>query len=81
VTEFERAFNRRPDHWGALSYDAAMLIGRAAQAVGANRRAVRDWIASVGRSQPAYAGATGEIRFDDTRNPVDKVALVTTVSR
>jgi len=81
VTEFERAFNRKPDHWGALSYDAAMLIGRAAQAVGANRRAVRDWIASVGRSQPAYAGATGEIRFDDTRNPVDKVALVTTVSR
>jgi hypothetical protein len=28
VTEFERAFNRKPDHWGALSYDAAMLIGR-----------------------------------------------------
>jgi hypothetical protein len=35
----------------------------------------------VGRGQPAYSGATGEIRFDDTRNPVDKVALVTTVSR
>jgi branched-chain amino acid transport system substrate-binding protein len=81
VTDFERTFNRKPDHWGALSYDAAMLIGRAVQAVGPNRRAVRDWIASVGRGQPAYAGATGEIRFDDTRNPVDKVALVTTVSR
>ena len=81
VTEFERVFNRKPDHWGALSYDAAMLIGRATQAVGPNRRAVRDWIASVGRGQPAYAGATGEIRFDETRNPIDKAALVTTVSR
>jgi branched-chain amino acid transport system substrate-binding protein len=81
VAEFQRTFNRKPDHWGALSYDAAMLIGRAAHAAGPNRRAVRDWIASVGRGQPAYDGATGEIRFDDTRNPVDKVALVTTVSR
>ena len=81
VMEFERTFNRKPDHWAALSYDAAMLIGRAVHAVGPNRRAVRDWIASVGRGQPVYAGATGEIRFDDTRDPVDKIALVTTVSR
>jgi ABC-type branched-subunit amino acid transport system substrate-binding protein len=58
-----------------------MLIGRAEQAVGPNRAKIREWIASVGRSQPAYLGATGEIRFDDTRNPVDKPALVATVAR
>jgi branched-chain amino acid transport system substrate-binding protein len=81
VTEFERRFDRKPDHWGALSYDAAMLIGRAEQAVGPDRAKIRDWIAAVGRSQPAYIGATGEIRFDDSRNPVDKPAIVATVAR
>jgi branched-chain amino acid transport system substrate-binding protein len=81
VLEFQLAFNRKPDHWGALSYDAAMLIGHAVQEVGTDRRKVRDWIASVGRGIPPYAGATGEIRFDQTRNPVDKAALVATVGR
>jgi branched-chain amino acid transport system substrate-binding protein len=81
VLEFQLAFNRKPDHWGALSYDAAMLIGHAVQEVGTNRRAIRDWIASVGRDRPAFAGATGDIRFDDTRNPADKAALVATVGR
>lgn len=81
VLQFQLRFNRKPDHWAALSYDAAMLIGRAAQASGPDRRKIRDWIASVGRGQPAYSGATGEIRFDETRNPVDKTALVTTVTK
>jgi hypothetical protein len=58
-----------------------MLIGRATHAVGPERAKIRDWIASVGRTQPAYIGATGEIRFDGTRNPVDKPALVATVAR
>ncbi len=81
VAEFQKRFGRKPDQWGALSYDAAMLIGRAAQAVGPDRARIRDWIASVGRGQPSYSGATGDIRFDDTRNPVDKPALVATVVR
>jgi branched-chain amino acid transport system substrate-binding protein len=81
VLEFQLVFNRKPDHWGALSYDAAMLIGHAAQQAGTDRKKIRDWIASVGRGPPAYDGATGEIRFDDTRNPVDKTALVATVKR
>lgn len=81
VAEFQKQFGRKPDHWGALSYDAAMLIGRAVQAVGPDRARIREWIASVGRSQPPYSGASGIIRFDDTRNPVDKPALVATVAR
>jgi branched-chain amino acid transport system substrate-binding protein len=81
ANEFLRRFGRKPDHWSALSYDAAMLIGRAEQAVGPDRAKIRDWIAAVGRSQPAYIGATGEIRFDDQRNPIDKPALVATVTR
>lgn len=81
VLEFQLQFSRKPDHWAALGYDAAMLIGHAAQESGPDRRKIRDWIASVGRDRPAYAGAAGEIRFDDRRNPIDKMALVTTVTR
>ncbi|HXT15586.1 MAG TPA: ABC transporter substrate-binding protein [Gemmatimonadaceae bacterium] len=80
VSAFEKSYREKPDHWAALSYDAAMLIGRAAQARGADRRAIRDWIASVGNGQPAYAGASGEIRFDAGRNPIEKTALVATVT-
>jgi branched-chain amino acid transport system substrate-binding protein len=80
VSAFQAKYNQKPDHWAALSYDAAMLIGRAAQAKGTDRAAIRDWIASVGRDAPSYEGATGEIRFDAARNPVEKASLVATVA-
>ncbi|HEY0994814.1 MAG TPA: ABC transporter substrate-binding protein, partial [Gemmatimonadaceae bacterium] len=73
---FQQRMQRAPDHWSALAYDAAMLIGRAAQAEGANRRAIRDWVADVGRGRPAYTGVTGRIAFDDEGDPVDKQLLV-----
>ncbi|MEO8625010.1 MAG: ABC transporter substrate-binding protein [bacterium] len=60
------------DRWGALGYDAAMLIGLAEQSEGSDRRKIRDWIATVGRSRPAYSGATGVIGFDASRNPITK---------
>jgi branched-chain amino acid transport system substrate-binding protein len=75
--DFERAVGARPDQWGALSYDAAMLIGRAVHAEGANRRRVRDWVASVGRERPAYAGVTGTIRFDEHGDPIKRVPVRT----
>jgi branched-chain amino acid transport system substrate-binding protein len=81
IAAYQQKYSSPPDHWAALSYDAAMLIGRAAQAVGADRSAIRDRIAAVGNGQPAYAGATGEIRFDRDRSPIDKIANVAAVSR
>lgn len=80
VLAFRTKYNQEPDHWAALSYDAAMLIGRAAQAKGADRTAIRDWIASVGHEEPAYQGVTGEIRFDAARNPIDKASHVAVVA-
>lgn len=74
--EYRRRYGSAPNHQAALSYDAAMLIGRAAQAAGADRRAVRDWIAAVGRSTPAYAGVTGEIRFDENGDALGKAVLI-----
>lgn len=82
---FAETFQRREhavaDHWGALSYDAAMLIGTAILAEGTNRRKVRDWVASVGRSRPRYNGATGPISFDKEGDPVNKMVLIQEVGR
>jgi branched-chain amino acid transport system substrate-binding protein len=76
VAEYTRRFGQAPPPQAALSYDATMLIGRAALAVGADRRRVRDWIASVGSSTPAMRGITGDIRFDEHGDAVGKQVLI-----
>jgi branched-chain amino acid transport system substrate-binding protein len=76
VAEYRRRFAGPPDHQSALSYDAAMLIGRATHAVGGDRRKIRDWVAEVGRGAPAQAGVTGVIRFDEHGDAINKVVLV-----
>jgi len=81
AASFERRFGAAPDHWAALSYDAAMLIGLAVHAVGPDRHRVRDWIAAVGQGQPVFQGATGTIRFDGSRNPVSKAAGIAVVGQ
>ena len=81
VGDYRRRFGGLPDHQSALSYDAAMLIGRATHAVGADRRKVRDWLASVGRGAPAHAGVTGVIRFDEHGDAINKMVLVGRAAR
>ena len=76
VVAFRQRTGREADRWGALGYDAAMLIGLASQSQGGDRRKIRDWIAEVGRSRPAYAGVTGSIKFDEHRDPVNKQVRV-----
>ena len=76
---YQSRFNERATHRAALSYDAAMLIGRAALEVGPDRGKVRDWLARVGRELPAHAGASGSIGFDATRGAVNMPVVVGTV--
>jgi len=73
---YAKRFNEVPNHRAALSYDAAMLIGRAALAAGPDRRRVRDWLARVGREEPSYMGATGMIRFDEFGGAAGKRVLI-----
>ncbi|GJG86644.1 branched-chain amino acid ABC transporter substrate-binding protein [Gemmatimonadetes bacterium T265] len=72
VAEYAALYGRLPGHQAALAYDAALLIGRAARAVGADRRAVRDYLAGVGSARPAFVGATGTIAFDARNDVVNK---------
>jgi branched-chain amino acid transport system substrate-binding protein len=81
VAAYRQQFGRPPDHRGALSYDAAMLIGRAAMAVGGDRRRIRDWIADVGRDGAAYDGVTGRVRFDEWGDAAGKPVLLGEIGR
>jgi branched-chain amino acid transport system substrate-binding protein len=81
VSAFTNKSGHAPDHWGALGYDAALMIGRAVHETGADRKAIRDWFASIGRTRPAFAGAMGPITFDANRDPVGKPVLIEKVGR
>jgi len=65
VAAYARAFKgERPDHRGAGAYDILRLLAQAIGAVGADRDAIRDYIAQVGTTRPAFEGVTGTIAFD-----------------
>jgi len=76
ATAYQQRFNELPGHRAALAYDAAMLIGRAAMAVGPDRARIRGWLADVGRGTPSYMGATGQIRFDEFGGAIGKQVFV-----
>jgi len=63
--EYRERFGVNPDHKAALTYDAVMLIGRAAIEAGPDRARIREWIAARGNGSLAFEGVTGQIRFDD----------------
>jgi branched-chain amino acid transport system substrate-binding protein len=81
VSAFTKKYGVPPEQRSALAYDATMLIGHAALEVGANRQRVRDFLASVGSSRQAVAGATGRIAFDDQQDVVDKPVVIATVGQ
>lgn len=70
--KFRAAYGREADSFAALGYDATLLLANAVEEAGADRRAIQRHLASVGRGAPAFAGATGAIRFDEHGDPVEK---------
>jgi branched-chain amino acid transport system substrate-binding protein len=77
VAQYERVHDgARPDHRGAGAYDIVQLLARAIEEVGADRLAVRDYLASVGRERPAFDGVTGRIAFDSAGDVPDKPVLI-----
>ena len=77
----QRFSNSLPDQRAALSYDAAMVIGDAVLAVGADRALVRDYIAGIGSARPSHQGATGPIAFDERNDVVGKPVVISAVGR
>jgi branched-chain amino acid transport system substrate-binding protein len=67
--------NKLPEQQAALAYDAAMVIGRAALAVGPDRERVRGWVANLTGGR-AHDGVTGPIRFNARGDVVGKPVFV-----
>lgn len=81
ATLFRARYGVSPDHWAALGYDAAMLIGRAVHDSGPRRAGIRDWLGTIGKARPPHPGVTGSIAFDENRDPMNKKLLVAQVLR
>lgn len=61
---FRATQGERPNDVAGLTYDVMQLLAQAIQAVGPDRQAIRDYLASVGPRRPAYEGVSGRIAFD-----------------
>jgi len=69
VAAFRRKFNVDPEAHAALAYDATKLIARALSEVGADRKAVRDYLRAL-TEETAVDGVTGLAFFEETGDPV-----------
>lgn len=65
-----------PNQTAAGTYDAIHLLARLIAEVGTDRRAIRDALAQVGRSRPAYDGVGGRISFDSLGDVPDKPVVI-----
>lgn len=81
VEAYRRRWGESPDHRGAMTYDAFYLLMRAIEEVGPDRRAIRDYLAEVGRRRPPFVGVSGTIRFDENGDVVGKEVLIGIVRR
>ncbi len=79
VANYAAQYGAPPTHQAALAYDGALLLGRAARAVGGGRRAIQEYLAATGSSRPAFDGITGEIAFDARHNVVRKAVTLARV--
>ena len=61
---------RQPDASQALQYDAYLLLAAAVRDVGPDRRAIRTWLESLGRTRQPWMGVTGPIAFTRPRSEI-----------
>jgi branched-chain amino acid transport system substrate-binding protein len=78
VSAYRAKYGETPDQRAALSYDAAMIIGRAVLATGPDRRRVRDQIETLTANRP-HRGATGAIGFNSQHDVIAKPVAIATV--
>jgi branched-chain amino acid transport system substrate-binding protein len=74
-------YQKEPDSSAATAYDAVYLIARAMKEGATSRRAIRDYLAGVGRQggSPPFEGVSGTLRFDANGDPVNKAFTVVVI--
>ncbi len=79
LQQYRERYTADPDMFAALSYDAALAIGRTVQAGARSRLAVRAALEQLGRATPSVDGAAGVIAFDAKHDIAGRSVVVTTV--
>jgi ABC-type branched-subunit amino acid transport system substrate-binding protein len=68
VDRVQHKLGRPPEASHALQHDAYMLLATAIREAGPDRRAIRRWLESLGRSRDPWRGLTGPIAFNRPRS-------------
>lgn len=76
---FKAEYGQDANTWAALTYDAVGMAITGLQEVGADRKALRDWMASITDKERGYVGVTGVTYFDAEGDCYSKGASVATV--
>lgn len=69
VRAFESKYQTKPDAFAALAYDATRLIAEAIAKGGKDRKAVRNYLASLSATKP-FEGVTGPVYFNTSGDPI-----------
>jgi branched-chain amino acid transport system substrate-binding protein len=76
VTEYQRRYQKLPDHRGAMTYDIVYMLRRGLLAGHTDRSSLRDYVARIGSSADGaaapYEGVSGRIRFNADGDVIDK---------
>ena len=78
MEQYRRAFPQEPppNQTAVATYDAVNLLARLIGEVGTDRRALRNALAEVGTTRPAYDGVSGRIAFDSLGDVPEKRVLI-----
>lgn len=72
ITAYKAKFNMDPVSFAALGYDSAYLLAEAIEKAGStDKQAIIDAMTAIN-----FAGITGNITFDENRNPVKSVTII-----
>jgi branched-chain amino acid transport system substrate-binding protein len=69
VQAFVAKYKTQPDAFAALAYDATRLLAKAIERNGSNRKAVRDYLASLDATSP-FEGVSGPVYFNSSGDPI-----------
>ncbi|MBC8085620.1 MAG: ABC transporter substrate-binding protein [Phycisphaerae bacterium] len=78
VESYRARYNEEPDMYAALSYDAAIAIGRTVIAGARNRKALRDALEKMNGTM-SLEGAGGRIAFDARHDITGRTIVIATV--
>ncbi len=81
LARYRERFRQEPDGFAALSYDAAIVIGRTVAGGADTRSALRIALERIGNGAPSVDGVVGRIAFEKDHDIKGRPVLLTRVTR